>query len=295
MMSAIQTIVAGSDFSFHAHRAARRAGLLAKRHGAALQLVHVINAASLLSLETGGLDPNLAAALQEDARRGLASLNEDVIAAGGVQAEQTVLDGATADQLLAAASNAQVFVLGPRGTNPLKDFLIGSTAERVARAIPTPLLVVKQDPQRAYDTVLVPVDFSPLSTAALRFARTLAPEAKIYAYHAYYRPPEELLLNVGLSETVIRQQLAQVPLMAQRNMEQLITELADSNIQPLIEQADPRNSIVSQAQDQDCQLIVLAKQGRSWLSDLVMGSVTRRVLEHAACDVLVVPGQRTTT
>lgn len=292
-MSAIKTIVAGSDFSFHAHRAARRAGLLASTHGAALRLVHVVNAASLLSLETGGIDPNLAAGMLDDARRGLASLAEDVLAAGGVQADQSVLDGAASDQLLAAAADAQLFVLGPRGTNPLKDFLIGSTAERVARSIPTPLLVVKQDPQRAYDNVLVPVDFSPLSTAALRFARTLAPEARICAYHAYYRPPEELLRNVGLSETVIRQQLAQVPALAKSKMDELIDELGDPQIHPLIEQADPRNSIVSQAQDQDCQLIVVAKQGRSWLSDLVIGSVTRRVLEHAACDVLVVPGVRT--
>lgn len=291
-MSAIKTIVAGSDFSFHAHRAARRAGTLAAEHAARLQLVHVVNAASLLSLETGGIDPNLATSLLDDARRGLASLAEDVQAAGGPPAELSVLDGAASDQLLNAAADAQLFVLGPRGTNPLKDFLIGSTAERVARSIPTPLLVVKQDPQRAYDRILVPVDFSPLSTTALRFARTLAPQTTICAYHAFYRPPEELLRSVGLSETVIRQQLAQVPLQARQKMDELLRSLDDANIQPLIEQADPRNSIVSQAQDQECQLIVVAKQGRSWLSDLVIGSVTRRVLEHAACDVLVVPGPR---
>ena len=51
------------------------------------------------------------------------------------------------DEILAAAASSDLVVLGPRGVNPLRDFFLGSTAERMARMIECPMLVAKQDPQ----------------------------------------------------------------------------------------------------------------------------------------------------
>jgi hypothetical protein len=41
-----RTVVAASDLSFAAHRAASRAGLVAKAHSASLQLLHVLEGSS---------------------------------------------------------------------------------------------------------------------------------------------------------------------------------------------------------------------------------------------------------
>jgi len=48
-------------------------------------------------------------------------------------------------------------------------------------------------------------------------------------------------------------------------------------------------AINERAAANNCTLIVMGKQGRSWLSEHILGSVTRVALERATCDVAVVP------
>src|ERR1041384_5412026 len=83
MASPIRTVVAATDFSFSAHRAARRAGVLAKAHGAALHLLHVLDSSSARSLRRSSPTLELEQPLRIEAERALASLAADVVAAGG--------------------------------------------------------------------------------------------------------------------------------------------------------------------------------------------------------------------
>ena len=50
---------------------------------------------------------------------------------------------------------------------------------------------------------------------------------------------------------------------------------------------DPAWRIVEQEQELDCDLIVIGKQGDSALEELLIGSVTKHVLNESQCDVLV--------
>jgi nucleotide-binding universal stress UspA family protein len=47
--------------------------------------------------------------------------------------------------------------------------------------------------------------------------------------------------------------------------------------------------VLEQEQEDDCDLIVIGKLGKSRLEDYFLGSVTRRVLADSQADVLVVP------
>jgi nucleotide-binding universal stress UspA family protein len=51
----------------------------------------------------------------------------------------------------------------------------------------------------------------------------------------------------------------------------------------------PYKAIVETAKKNNIDLIVMGTHGRNALSKLVMGSVTRQVIGHAPCAVLVVP------
>ena len=51
----------------------------------------------------------------------------------------------------------------------------------------------------------------------------------------------------------------------------------------------PVPRILEQEEDQDCDLIVMGRQGQSRIEDLLLGSVSRRVLADADADVLVLP------
>ena len=290
MTSPIRSIVAASDFSFSAYRAARRAGTLAGAHGAALQLLHVIDnspAKALLRSSTL-LD---AQRLRLAGESGLASLAHDVRTRGGIVVEQSLREGRVIDQMLAAAASSDLLVLGPRGLNPLRDFIIGSTAERMARMIERPMLVVKQDPHIPYEHVLVPVDFSAYSASALRFAADLAPSATLHALHAFDCPLEASLRRAGVTAEAVAAYREELLREAHAHMDELTAGLHGRPVLGEVRSGDARVLINEQATARRCALIVMGKQGRSWLSEHVLGSVTRVVLERAACDVVVVPSR----
>lgn len=292
-MSSIRRIVAATDFSFNAHRAARRAGVLAKEQAAALRLLHILNRPTGKALKMMlGASPDIEYELLGEAQRALESLAQDVVAAGGTVDEREVREGAVIDEILAAAAEADLLVLGPRGLNPVQDFVLGTTAERIARMIVQPLLLVKQDPAIRYEHVFVPVDFSEHSLPALKFARTLAPQAVIHVFHAFDCPFEGRLRSAGVPEDAISEYSAATAREAHASMAELLERAQDRGAVPLVERGDARSLITARANDHGCTLIVMGKQGRSWLSEFILGSITRLMLERSACDVLVVPQPR---
>lgn len=53
----------------------------------------------------------------------------------------------------------------------------------------------------------------------------------------------------------------------------------------------PEKHICQQSEDWQADLIVMGRQGRSGLAELVMGSVSNHVVHHAPCSVLVIQHQ----
>jgi nucleotide-binding universal stress UspA family protein len=289
MVSPIRTVVAASDFSFSAHRAARRAGVLAKEHGSALHLLHVIDSSPVQTLMRRSPALDVDPPLRLDAERALASLAADVVAAGGVVNDRLLREGRVMDEILAASASSDLIVLGPRGVNPIRDFIIGSTAERMARMIECPMLVAKQDPEIPYENVLVPVDFSEYSAPALRFASEVAPGATLHVLHALDSSLTGGLRSAGVSDEGIEAYSDQLQREANASMADLTAGLSDRTASKTVQIGDARVLIKERAAATRCTLIVMGKQGRSWLSEHILGSVTRLVLERATCDVVVVP------
>ena len=289
MASPIRTVVAASDFSFSAHRAARRAGVLARAHGAALHLLHVLDSSSAKAVLRSSPGLELERPLRLDAERALASLADDVAAAGGAVNHRLLREGKVMEEIRAAAASSDLLVLGPRGINPIRDFFLGSTAERMARTIECPMLVVKQDPQVIYDNVLVPVDFSDYSAPALRFAAELAPDATLHVLHALDCPLKGTLRSAGVTEEGVAAYCDELHREAKVSMDELTAGVQGRTVVGTVQAGDARALITEFAAANHCSLIVLGKQGRSWLSEHILGSVTHLVLERANCDVAVVP------
>jgi len=289
MVSPIRTVIAATDFSFSAHRAARRAAAVAKVHGATLHLLHVLDSSSAKALLRRSPAIDVEHPLHVEAERALDSLADDVAAAGGEVTERLLREGRVMDEILAAAASSDLVVLGPRGVNPLRDFILGSTAERMARMIECPMLVVKQDPQLPYENVLVPVDFSDYSVPALRFASEVAPGATLHVFHALDCPLQGRLRSAGVTDEGIAAYCDELHREANASMAELTAGLQDRTVFGTVQAADARVAINERAAANNCTLIVMGKQGRSWLSEHILGSVTRVALERATCDVAVVP------
>lgn len=183
------SLLAASDFSPHARHALERAAQLAGAHpGAQLTLTHVISTSMLSRLRAMMRDeaPTMEARVADEAAQSLAQLAAHLRAQHGCAVDTRLSQGSALGVITDLADELQsdLLVMGARGSHFVREFLLGSTTERVVCKIRRPLLAVKQRPQGAYLRVLVPVDFSAHAAAAHTAHRWL-PDAEIVLLHAY--------------------------------------------------------------------------------------------------------------
>jgi len=291
-MTSIQTILAATDFSEDADRAAHRAALLAAGHGARLRLLHVVQTDALEELRTRlGLAADVKDRLSEDAGRRLAAIAEKLQKASSVQAECVVRSGRVRDEILAEADHADLLVVGAHGTSRTREALLGTVADRMLYLGRRPILVVRNDPVKDYAKVLVPVDFSVHSIAALQFARRLAPDAQLHVFHAHSDRSEGTLFLADAPREAIEKHRSASRNAALENVTGLVGKAlpGDPRVTWSVDDGDAKFLISEEAKRQGADVIVMGKHGHSLLSELFLGSSTHATVARAHCDVAVVP------
>jgi len=150
-----------------------------------------------------------------------------------------------------------------------------------------------------FKRILVPVDFSPPSDAALDYARSVAARygASLHLLHiaedpyrAFYSA-EVLVPEVeGLREEILSDSEKRLKDRLRPSDATEFHATAESII------GTPAASIVEYAAGRDIDLIVMGTHGRGGMAHLLMGSVAERVVRTAPCPVLTVRGaQKTAT
>ena len=89
---------------------------------------------------------------------------------------------------LAASCGADLIVIGPGIAKGMQEIVFGSTADRLVRSSPCPVLVVRKDGSMPYNHIVVGVDFSEHSKAAALWASRLSPAAYRELVHAIEIP-----------------------------------------------------------------------------------------------------------
>jgi nucleotide-binding universal stress UspA family protein len=200
---------------------------------------------------------------------------------------------------LAREIDADLIALSTRGHSGLKRVLLGSTAERVVRSAPCPVLVVRKRKQKpktatqsfAIRTILVPVDFSTCSLAGTEYAAFLARNlhSTLRLFHVTYPYVEYVFVDragvrlSGLIEAV--QEEARQGMDALKQMD----FLRDLSVQTEIRAGHATEEICKAASQPDIDLIVTATHGRTGLKHAFIGSVAEHVVRYAERPVLVVP------
>lgn len=291
----IRSILAATDFSEDARHAAGRAAMLASGLGAGLSLLHVISAPMLGSLRS--LFASADADAAETRVRAQAQQSLDTLAVqleghvGEVarEAGREVRVGRVLDEILSAADEHDLLVVGPRGSSPLRDLILGTTVERLLSKSLRPVLVARKPAHASYQRVVVAMDFSPDSVAALRIARQVAPQAELTAVHAYDLPFAGKLWAAGVQEDEIERYRANARQSAMRALERIAADagLGPMQLATIVQQGHAGRLVLEHAAQLDADLIIVGKHGLSKLEELMLGSVTRHVLADAPCDVLV--------
>ena len=298
-MEHIKSILATTDFSETSGNAVERAARVAATLAAKCTIANVISRGTLNALHdllAPDSSDELEHTLLDDALDKLHKKATDLKAAHGVDVAVSVSAGSVLRQIAQQADSqaASLIVMGAHGSGFVKDLLIGSTTDRVLRKTRQPMLVVRKKPVGDYARVLIPVDFSERSGTALEFAHFIAPQAELVLMHAYQVPYEGHLRMAGVAESKMAELRQSAKDEAERQLKEFVASLgvADVPLRPLLVQGQAASAIVEQAARLECDLISIGKQGLRMIEELVLGSVTRQVLEQAPCDVLVADRKR---
>jgi nucleotide-binding universal stress UspA family protein len=231
----------------------------------------------------------------------------------GIAVTTRVATGIPSEEVITAAraDDSDLIVVGTRGKTGLAHVLLGSTAERVIRGAPCPVLTVRMEPAVikeeegalskpvTLERILVPIDFSDCSLDALGYAAVVAQQAKASLMLLHVLEPVSYGLDFTLGQSKARR--LEVETWTKR-----LEELVSSHQHPTIQVESqlrggfPADSILDSAQTLPCDLIVMGTHGRRGISHTISGSVAEAVLRKARCPVITVrspklgPGSRQT-
>lgn len=271
-MLTIQTLVLPTDGSSAAEAARPVAERFAERCGAALHVLEVEIVPPVGDLrfdpapEPVGMDEADPSVLQVHRRHPVAA---DAI----VQ---------YADEV-----DADLIVMGTHGRSGFNRLTLGSTAERVLRLAPCPVLTVGPEAKETPGgPVLVPLVFESASDAALETAIALA-EAQgrgLVAVHVV--EPIDIPPPYGLAVS----SFSPVELVARvrETVETWVAAYADRSVPITVDvrEGSAPVRILDAAAEHDAGLIVQASHGRRGLSRWLLGSVAEAVARRAPCPTL---------
>lgn len=268
-MTSLRHIVVGFDGREDGHRALRWARAIALASPATV--LHLTHALALPAIPMHSLDltvEELFAAAERDIRRELDAAVAE-LAAAGVAAELHVRRWLPADTLIeqAEALGAAFIVVGRHGGRAHR-MLIGSTSGRVSREARVPVVVtrgaVKTSPPRR---ILVGMDGSPGSQSALSAACSLFPDARWLVASARDG-------SGGLDTN----ELAACARAA---------GLAPTQVEVQSTEGDAAAVLLALAASADIDLLCVGRRGGGPLLDLLLGSVSEKLLQLAPCPLLL--------
>jgi len=204
--------------------------------------------------------------------------------------------GHAAEEIVQAAEelSADLIVLGSHGRSVLHRFLLGSTAERVARHSHCPVLLVRPGrPQLR--RVVVALDGSDCSEFAAGWLRPFPwpadTEIRLLSVipNLHAMAAEHFMLTPPLVQTSItfhdwqRQQVRE-----RLDYHAAEFEKAGHRAVTEIRSGDPAGVLLHAATEESADLIAVGSHGYSGFDRLLLGSVSENILRHAHCSVLIV-------
>lgn len=284
-------VVVGYDGSEHASIAVDWAAAEAVSRGVMLTLAAATNI-PLEGMRFGGslLSPDAIDSLLERLQEATqARADEARQAHPGLDVGVKVSLGSPASVLVEASANADMVVVGSRGMGGFRGLLVGSVGVQVASNATCPAVVVRKAPSPSASTVVVGVDGSELSLAALDFAFDIADRRgwQVLAVHAWEIPAYDVLAAPSGPPPLDVEELAASE---ERAFVESLAGLRERHPDVVVDQQVVKGQSVRailEASD-DPALIVMGTRGRGEFLGAVLGSVSQGVLHRAKVPVAVI-------
>lgn len=190
-----------------------------------------------------------------------------------------------ADSLVALSRRAQVVVVGSSDHGPVVNAVLGSVASTLVTHAECPVVVVRTSPVAgpARSGVVVGVDGSALSELALAYAFEQASlkGVGLHVVHAWWTRA-----TAGQTPDTQRDKIAQEKLTLSEAMVGWAEQYPDVEVRVSMPVGPAVLALTEAARG--AELLVVGSRGLDGIRRFVLGSVSRGVLKHAPCTVVVV-------
>jgi nucleotide-binding universal stress UspA family protein len=190
---------------------------------------------------------------------------------------------AEAIQKTATEENVSIIIMGAQGKGLVEGILLGSVSADVLRHGETDLLLIRHQVLEGkeednlekfcpniFSRLLVTTDFSPAAREAVSLVKGLQGVFEILLVHVITRGED---FNESAKKlNIMREELAGV----------------GQNVTVHILEGNPSEQILDLARTEDVSLLIMSSQGKGWLEQIRMGSVSSDVARRTDRPVLVV-------
>jgi nucleotide-binding universal stress UspA family protein len=208
---------------------------------------------------------------------------------------ELVSDDEPVDALLGEVGPADVLAVGARGLGPVRRLLLGSVSLHCTRHATAPTVIVRDRREEAAGTperrpVVVGIDGSPESVTALRWSAEHARchRLPLHVIHAWAASETEAIRVDELFHVAERRDRDR------RAIETLLDRTIDAgqraDVTLRLLDGNPVGVLLEAAED--ASLLVVGSRGQGGISRLLLGSTSAACLQHAPCNVAVVPQTR---
>jgi nucleotide-binding universal stress UspA family protein len=192
-----------------------------------------------------------------------------------------------APALLEAARDASLLVVGARGLGGFRGLLVGSVSRHVLHKSTCPVAVIRADHGHEAGPIVAGVDGSEPSRRALDWAIDVAraTQRPLLAIHAWRVPYRDLDFAGAYldSEELARDAVAL--------LDEQLAALDESGLVGPIERRVVNGGASEALLDaaDGASMVVVGSRGHGRFTDILLGSVSAQVSQHATCPVVVVP------
>jgi nucleotide-binding universal stress UspA family protein len=287
MQMSLTSILAAMGEFPHDDAVLTRALELTATHRAALTIVHIID----LSGHKQG--PIWHSNLHREAARAAQGRIEAALTRHRANASKTVIRieaGSPALRLIEICEvlRPDIAVMRAHLDDRLVARIVGSTTDRVIAAGCAPVLVVKRPVAGTYDRVLFATDGTDDASRALAFVAALLPDARLHLVQAVEIAPqlEEAMLRIGTDWATLKAHRHALTRSARDHLRALAATAAPRGTTRVL-LGQPARTLLRATRSPKVNLIALGPGRASLIRRAFIGSVTRRLLRDAACDVLI--------
>lgn len=220
----------------------------------------------------------------ESAQEAVEEARTDVPAADSVDVHAVAMRGAAGRVLSDASRGADLVVVGTRAAGALSRAVLGSVSSSLLHHAHSPVTVVPEprDPGSRAPRVVVGVDHSPASRAALTWAARHAASRGVVLVPMLVREPS---WSVEAPLGQLAATLAQLESTEVRALHDAVPTDIDVVVEPEVLAGHAAATLLEVVQPQD--VLVVGSRGRGGFTGLLLGSTSMSVSQHSTCPVVV--------